>query len=145
MKIHQIKRNTKLIKSKLVGRGGKRGKTSGKGTKGQKSRSGKKIRPEIRDIIKKIPKLRGRGMNFNKSRFNPFELISLSKIDKVFSASETVSPKTIFEKKLFRKVDGKFPRIKISAGELKSKLTFSGVNFTKSAKEIVEKIGGKIK
>ena len=51
-----------------VGRGGKRGKTSGRGTKGQNARAGRKKRPEMRDFIKRIPKLRGRG----KSPFKSF-------------------------------------------------------------------------
>ena len=67
MQIHNVKRTTKLKTQTQVGRGGKRGKTSGRGTKGQKARSGHKIRPAFRDIIKKIPKLRGRGKNKNVS------------------------------------------------------------------------------
>lgn len=59
MQIHQVKRRSPNRKAKLVGRGGRRGKTSGRGTKGQRARSGRKLRPEIRDIIKKIPKKRG--------------------------------------------------------------------------------------
>ncbi|HVY35840.1 MAG TPA: uL15 family ribosomal protein, partial [Candidatus Paceibacterota bacterium] len=62
--------STKNKKKKTVGRGSKRGKTSGRGTKGQKARAGHRIRPHIRDIIKKLPKLRGRGKNSNK----PFRL-----------------------------------------------------------------------
>lgn len=58
------------MKSVQVGRGGKRGKTSGKGTKGQNARAGRKKRPEIRDFIKRFPKLRGRGKNSLKS-FQP--------------------------------------------------------------------------
>src|SRR3990167_4622491 len=46
-------------KKKRVGRGGKRGTTSGRGTKGQKSRAGHRIRPAIRDLLIRIPKLRG--------------------------------------------------------------------------------------
>ena len=52
MQLHTLKRKTKNKTKKRVGRGGKRGTYSGKGLKGQKSRAGKKIRPEIRDIIK---------------------------------------------------------------------------------------------
>jgi large subunit ribosomal protein L15 len=59
MQLHEIKPYNKLKKKKRVGRGGKKGTYSGKGMKGQKSRAGAKIRPEIRDMIKKIPKLRG--------------------------------------------------------------------------------------
>jgi large subunit ribosomal protein L15 len=44
---------------KRVGRGGKRGTTAGRGTKGQKARSGHCIRPAERDLIQRLPKLRG--------------------------------------------------------------------------------------
>lgn len=42
-----------------MGRGGKRGKTAGRGGKGQTARAGNKRRPELRDIIKRLPKNRG--------------------------------------------------------------------------------------
>lgn len=59
MQLNQLKPKIKNKNSKRVGRGGKRGAYSGKGLKGQKSRAGRKIRPQIRDIIKRIPKKRG--------------------------------------------------------------------------------------
>ena len=68
MQFHTLKRKTPNKKGKLVGRGGTRGKTSGKGTKGQNARAGRKKRPELRDFIKRVPKLRGRGKNSLKSR-----------------------------------------------------------------------------
>jgi len=58
MQLHQIKSSKKRLK-KRIGRGGKKGTYCGKGMKGQKSRAGAKIRPELRDFIKKIPKVRG--------------------------------------------------------------------------------------
>lgn len=67
MQFHTLKPKTKRKKSVQVGRGGKRGKTSGKGTKGQNARAGRKKRPELRDFIKRFPKLRGRGKNSLKS------------------------------------------------------------------------------
>ncbi len=42
-----------------IGRGGKRGTTSGRGQKGQKSRAGRRIRPAARDLVLKFPKWRG--------------------------------------------------------------------------------------
>ncbi len=68
MQFHTLKPNTSRTKSRQVGRGGKRGKTAGRGTKGQNARAGRKKRPELRDLIKKVPKLRGRGINSLKSR-----------------------------------------------------------------------------
>lgn len=57
MKLHSI--SFKGRAKKRVGRGGKRGTTAGRGTKGQKSRSGHVIRPAERDLILKLPKKRG--------------------------------------------------------------------------------------
>lgn len=68
MQFHTLKRNTPNKKSKQVGRGGKRGKTAGRGTKGQNARAGRKKRPELRDFIKRVPKLRGRGKQGLRSR-----------------------------------------------------------------------------
>lgn len=68
MQLHNLKKNSSRKKSRQVGRGGKRGKTSGRGTKGQNARAGRKKRPEMRDTIKRIPKLRGRGKSSLKSR-----------------------------------------------------------------------------
>ena len=59
MQIHEVKRNKKQKSHVQLGRGGRHGKTSGRGGKGQTARAGNKRRPEMRDIIKKIPKLRG--------------------------------------------------------------------------------------
>jgi ribosomal protein L15 len=78
MQIHNLKRTHKNKKDRLVGRGGKHAKTSGRGGKGQTARAGNKRRPELRDIIKKLPK--NRGYQF-KSIQKPF---ILSK-DKVLS------------------------------------------------------------
>ena len=59
MQIHNLKRQHKNKKDRLGGRGGKHAKTSGRGGKGQTARSGNKRRPELRDIIKRLPKNRG--------------------------------------------------------------------------------------
>ena len=59
MQIHDLKRLHKNKKDRMVGRGGKHAKTSGRGGKGQTARAGNKRRPELRDIIKKLPKNRG--------------------------------------------------------------------------------------
>lgn len=68
MQFHNLKRKTPNKKSRSVGRGGKRGKTAGRGTKGQNARAGAKLRPELRDFIQHVPKLRGRGRSSLKSR-----------------------------------------------------------------------------
>lgn len=89
MQFHTLKPRTKNKKSRQVGRGGKRGKTSGRGTKGQNARAGRKKRPEMRDIIKRIPKLRGRGVNSLKSRH--FKLEGTALKEKLSKKAKAVS------------------------------------------------------
>jgi len=67
MQFHTLQAKTKRKYARQVGRGGTRGKTAGRGTKGQNARAGRKKRPELRDIIKRVPKLRGRGKSSLKS------------------------------------------------------------------------------
>ena len=60
MQLHELQPNYYNKDAKRIARGGKRGRTSGRGQKGQKSRSGRKIRPAIRDFVQRLPKLRGK-------------------------------------------------------------------------------------
>jgi len=60
MQLHELQPNHYNKDAKRIARGGKRGRTSGRGQKGQKSRSGRKIRPGIRDLVQRTPKLRGK-------------------------------------------------------------------------------------
>jgi ribosomal protein L15 len=69
MQIHNLKRTHKNKKDRMVGRGGKHAKTSGRGGKGQTARAGNKRRPELRDIIKKLPKKRGYSFNSKKKPY----------------------------------------------------------------------------
>ena len=80
---------------KRVGRGGNRGTTSGRGTKGQKSRAGRKIRPAIRDLIKRIPKKR--GVKFKKPRTETIA-VDFYMINDRFTAGEKISPKMLDKK-----------------------------------------------
>ena len=145
MQIHELKRNNPNKKSIQVGRGGKRGKTSGSGHKGQKARSGNSGRPEIRDMIKKIPKLRGRGKNTNKAFGKVASAISLTAIDQNYKDGETVNPSSLFARNLVKKDDGKLPLVKILAtGELTKKVTVKNCLTSASAKEAILKAGGKV-
>jgi len=146
MQIHDIKREHKNKTKTRVGRGGKRGKTSGKGHKGQKARAGSKIRPEWRDIIKRLPKLRGRGVNSLKSTTPDVQGVNVSAIEKHFDAGSIISPKTLTAKKLVTRVSGKLPQVKIlGTGEITKKVVIIDCQMSASAKEKVEKAGGTIK
>jgi ribosomal protein L15 len=87
MQTHNLKRTHKNKKDRLVGRGGKHAKTSGRGGKGQTARAGNKRRPELRDIIKRLPK--NRGYQF-KSKKKPYKL-ALDKVLSVGGKKETFS------------------------------------------------------
>jgi len=133
----------KLKSKKRVGRGGSRGKTSGKGTKGQTSRSGNSTRAAERDFIKKIPKLRGYKFNSIKGRI--FSL-NISDISKSFKEGEELNQKTLYEKGFSVRKGGKYSPVKILGnGEISFKISVSGCSLSKSAKEKIEKAGGSIK
>lgn len=140
-----LTRQHKNKKSRRIARGGARGQhTAGRGMKGQKSRAGSKKRPEWRDIIKKLPKLRGRGKNSNKSIQSPYIAINLGTLDAAFTGSE-VTPETLVEAGFVSKRGGKLPKVKILAhGELTKKLSVKGVVVSETAKQKIEKAGGSV-
>jgi len=146
MQLHTLSRVTPNKKSVSVGRGGKRGKTSGRGTKGQNARSGRKKRPELRDFIKRIPKLRGRGVSSFKSIQAEFVTINLESIEKAFKSGDTVNPSSLIAKGLVSLYKGVKPAIKIlSVGEITKKITVTDCSISKGAKEKIEKAGGVVK
>lgn len=145
MQIHNLKRVHPVKKTMQVGRGGKRGKTSGRGGKGQTARAGNKRRPEMRDLIKKLPKLRGRGVNPLKSFEERFVPINLALVEEVFNAGEQVSPISLVEKGVVEIRGGKLPKIKIlGTGEITKKLSFERCAFSGSARAKIEKAGSTI-
>ena len=142
MQLHTIQRHTPNKQSPAVGRGGKRGKTSGRGTKGQKARAGRKMYPEIRDVIKRIPKLRGRGKNIFQSIQVPFVSVNVSSLN-VFSDGDVVTPSTLVAKGIVSITKGKNPQVKIlGEGELSKKLTVKGCRVSFGAGVKITKAGG---
>lgn len=148
MQLHNLKRKTANKTSKRVGRGGKRGKTSGRGTKGQKARAGHRIRPEFRDMIQKLPKRRGYGKHradsINDNRVKPFP-VNLAVLEAVFNAGDAVTPQTLVAKKVLRAREGNNPIVKIlGTGVLTKKLLVSGVTVSSTARASIEKAGGSV-
>lgn len=145
MQLHDLKRKTKNKDAKRVGRGGGRGKTSGRGTKGQNARSGHKKRPEIREVLKKLPKRRGRGIAGLVSIQNKPLVLNVASLENAFAAGDTVNPKVLVERGLIRVKKGTTPKVKILGdGDITKKLALSGVSVSTSAKEKIEKAGGSI-
>jgi large subunit ribosomal protein L15 len=138
MQIHELK--IKKNKSrKRIGRGGKKGTYSGRGMKGQKSRSGAKINPIFEGgrstLIEHLPKKRGFTSMFPKN-----QVIGLSTLEKKFNTGDTVVPALLLQKGL---IDNIKTKVKIlNNGEITKKLTIEKCLVSKSAKEKIEKAGG---
>ena len=142
VQLNSIKPKIAKSQKKRIGRGGKRGTYSGGGIKGQKSRAGHKIRPALRDIIKKIPKKRGDRF---KSLQKPMTVISLKTIEEKFKENEKVTPKALALKKLIQNVNVKTPQVKIlDSKDFSKKVNFSGCAVSEKARIKIEKAGGKI-
>lgn len=127
MQTHQLQK-AEGRRHRRIGRGGKRGSFSGRGIKGQKARAGRRIRPQIRDIIKKAHKRRGygksRSQSVNPSNSKPF-IVNLSALEKNFKDGDKITPKILVAKGLIKTKGDKMPGVKILGnGKLTKKLIF---------------------
>ena len=148
MQLHELKPSTAKKTAKRIGRGGKRGKTSGRGHKGQKARAGNSTRPEIREHIKKLPKLRGHGVNraqtVNAEKVQP-TVVNVAALEAAFEAGATVNRKTMVAAGVLETVRRKAPAVKILGnGELTKKLVVEGCLVSASAKAKIEAAGGSV-
>ena len=143
MQLNQLKSDNKKNK-KRIGRGigSGTGKTSGKGHKGQKARSGVAIKGfegGQMPIHRRLPK---RGFkNIFRKKYVPINLGVIQKLinEKKISVEKPLELETLLKAGLLKKHDN----IKILAkGEFNSKLKFVGFNFSKNAKIIIENNGG---
>lgn len=146
MQLNLISPDTKNKKNAAVGRGGKRGKTSGRGGKGQTARAGHHIRPEVRDLIKKLPKRRGHGKNRARTvRTNRIATsgVNLTALEAAYKAGETVSPASLLARGLVRRAKGRAPEVKIlGTGQLTKALVIKGCTLSAVALAAVQAVGG---
>ena len=135
------------IKKIRVGRGigSGKGKTSGRGVKGQKSRSGvaiKSFEGGQMPLYRRLPK---RGFNpIKKSKIAKVNLSIIQTFldEKKLSSTSSINIESLKKAKIIRK---KFDKFKLLGdGELKSKLIIEADYASKSAVQKLEKIGGKI-
>ncbi len=135
------------VKKIRVGRGigSGKGKTSGRGVKGQKSRSGvaiKSFEGGQMPLYRRLPK---RG--FNSISKNQIEVINLGDLQE-FIDKKKISPESkinidTFKKcKLFKKSVNKYKVL--SGGDIKTKIDIEADYSSKTAKEKIEKLGGQI-
>ena len=142
--------NTKLKINKLkmrVGRGigSGKGKTSGRGVKGQKSRSGvaiKSFEGGQMPLYRRLPK---RG--FNSISKNQIAILNLEKIQS-FIDKKNIKPSDILNSELLKKlklINKNSKKLKIlGTGEIKEKINIEADLVSKSALKKLEKIGGSI-
>ena len=143
MKLHELRPNEKAFKTKKrVGRGpgSGLGKTSGRGQKGQNSRSGGGVRPGFEGgqlpLFRRLPK---RG--FSNAKFKTvYAVINLSDLNK-FEDGAIVTPEILKEMGILK---NQLNGVKVLGnGNLEKKLTVKAHKFSESAKESIEKMGGK--
>jgi large subunit ribosomal protein L15 len=139
MQLHDLKPTQSVTRKKTrIGRGGKRGTTAGRGTKGQKARAGHRIRPAERDYIQRLPKLRGFK---NPSRREKHSVINLTEISKKLEG-DVIEKKTLVKSRL---ISVKAKRIKIlGSGEVSRAFIVKDVELSTQAKAKIESAGGKI-
>ena len=142
MKLHELSPvagSTHVGKRKGRGIGTGNGKTGGRGHKGQKARSGGKIRVGFEGgqmpLARRIPK---RG--FNNIFAKPLEIINLNALN-AFEDGETVTAEALLAKGILSKCEY---GVKILGnGSLTKKVTVKAAAFSESAKEKIEQAGGK--
>ncbi len=144
MKLHELSPNPgSRQRRKRVGRGDSSGlgKTAGRGEKGQKSRTGSKVRPFFEGgqipLFRRLPK---RG--FNQPDHIEYALVNLNILEDNFAAGDVVDAESLRAKKLLGKAE---KMIKILAnGELTKALTVKAEKFSAVAKAKIEAAGGKV-
>ena len=142
MELNKLKPNVGSIKSKKrVGRGNSsgHGTTAGRGSKGQRSRSGSKISPYFEGgqmpLSRRLPK-RGFRNFFSKK----YAIINLEQFNR-YNDGDTISPEQLIEDGLIKKI---MSGLKVlSKGEINKKLTIKAHKFSKTAINKIESIGGK--
>lgn len=143
MRLENLPKTAELKASKRVGRGpgSGMGKTSTRGEKGQKSRSGASIKPWFQGgqspLYRRIPK---RG--FNNARFTTrFAILNLSDLNRFFNDGDVVSEEILKERGIIKK---RLSGIKILGnGNLEKKLTVKASRYTTTAVSKIEEAGGK--
>lgn len=143
MKLHELNSAPEAKTRKRVGRGpgSGMGKTSTRGQKGQKARSGVSIKPWFEGgqspLYRRIPK---RGFN-NANFANRFATINLSDLNRYFNDGDVVTPEVLFERRILKKgLNG----VKVLGnGTLEKKLTIKANRFTSAAVTKINDAGGK--
>lgn len=140
MQLGELGPSNVRIKRKRLGRGigSGLGKTSGKGHKGQKARSGGGVRRGFEGgqtpLYRRLPK---RG--FNNIHAKNYTEVTLTMLNK--ATTEEVTAESLIKDNIISKANDGI--VILATGKLDKKLTVKAVRFTKAAKEKIEALGGK--
>ena len=140
MKLGELRPAAEKVARKRVGRGigSGTGKTSGKGHKGQKARSGGGVRRGFEGgqtpLYRRLPK---RG--FTKIHANNYTEVTLTMLNK--SKATDVTAESLLEEGIIGKINDGI--VVLATGKLDKKLNVKAVRFTAKAKETIEALGGK--
>lgn len=142
MELHElapVMGSTQVGKRKGRGTGTGNGKTAGRGHKGQKARSGGKVRIGFEGgqmpLARRVPK---RG--FNNIYAKPLTAVNVAALN-AFEDGAVVDAAALIEKGILN--DCKYGLKVLSAGNLEKKLTVKAAAFSESAKVKIEEAGGK--
>ena len=139
--LHPAKGSTHRKKRLGRGPGTGLGKTSGRGEKGQKSRSGYSMKIGFEGgqmpLHRRLPK-RGFTNIFKKKWIE----VSLAALEKAFAANDEVTPELMHHRGIIKKA--KHDIVVLGNGEVSKSLKVSAHRFTKSAREKIEKAGGAV-
>ena len=144
MKAHELKPAEGAVRKRnRVGRGiaAGQGKTAGRGTKGQKARSGGGVRPYFEGgqlpLVRKLPFVRGVGFRDPwRVQFTPVNLSRLG----VFQKDAEVTPETLAEAGIIKRADELV--VILGSGEVEHPLTVKAHRFSASARAKIEAAGG---
>ncbi len=140
MQLGEVKASTEKVERRRVGRGmgSGLGKTSGRGHKGQKARSGGGVRRGFEGgqtpLYRRLPK---RG--FTNIHANKYTEVTLNMLNK--SEATEVTAESLLAEGIIGKINDGI--VILGTGNLEKKLTVKAKRFTKSATEKIEAVGGK--
>lgn len=139
--LHPAKGSTHRKKRLGRGPGSGLGKTSGRGEKGQKSRSGYSMKIGFEGgqmpLHRRLPK-RGFTNIFKKKWIE----VSLAALEKAFAENDEVTPEVMHHRGIIKKA--KHDIVVLGNGDVSKSLKVSAHRFTKSAREKIEKAGGAV-
>src|SRR3989344_31942 len=144
MKLHELTSSGHKGK-KRIGRGGKRGTTSGRGTKGQRSRAGRRIRPAFRDLLIRLPKRRGFR---NKPKSDKPFVVQLGDllraVKKIGNGAHVVIDATFLRSAKLVHMKHRGEIKVLGKSEAGAAFVLKGIKASESVKAAIEKAGGTI-